>query len=56
MGSDGTPRGNRNQNEQFRYLCNKYNIDKDTQERIHREIHGQNYSFSELEDIIKSYA
>ena len=48
----GTPGNNQAQNQEFRYLANKYNLSQKDQERLHRYISKQGYSKHEIEEII----
>ena len=43
-----TPRNNKAQNKQFRDVARKLNLNKDQQQELHRDIHGQGYGYQEM--------
>ena len=46
------PRDHERQNEQVRSLAQKYKLTEVQQEKVHREISGQGYSYKEIEELI----
>lgn len=44
---------NQYENKQFNSLCNKYKLTKEQRRILHDYISGQNYSYHEIEKIIK---
>ena len=44
---------NKYENKQFNSLCNKYKLTKEQRRILHDYISGQNYSYHEIEKIIK---
>ena len=44
---------NQYENKQFNSLCNKYKLTKEQRRILHDYISGQNYSYHEIEQIIK---
>lgn len=46
------PRDHERQNEQVKSLAQKYKLTKEQQDKVHREISGQGYSYKEIEELI----
>lgn len=43
---------NHYENKQFRQLCRKHNLTKTEEEKLHRYISHQNYTYHEIEELI----
>ena len=50
--SKKAPRAHERQNEQVKSLAQKYKLTNTQQEKVHREISGQGYSYKEIEELI----